>query len=618
MNDPREMPVVMPTAPATAKAAAVSREHVLACVERYSRDMVSLHGPDGRILYVAPSCRTLLGYEPEEMLDRKASEFRAEASLGTTFDDDFQRRTDGEAMESVLFRARCKDGTTIWLESAVQRIDGEGGAQFVVSSRDVSARIRAEKALLGSEAKFRNLVETSSDLVWETNAAGNFTYCSPQCEAILGYRPEEMVGRPVFDFMPPPEAARAAVLSRELASRRLPFVQVRNLNLHRDGREVMLETSGLPVVDGRGRLLGYRGIDRDVTANWRVEERLRESEERHRALLDDAVDLIGTIGLDGRVLEVNRACERLLGYRPEELVGVELEVMHANRHSRRLLDAFRVCVERGEAEYLDGTLRCKDGRVLPVDIRGTLIGFGGQKVVQVIVRDATRWRDRERIRVAEEVAHRDLLLREVHHRIKNNLQGVAGILRHFADDRPDLGAPMAVAIAKVQSIAAVYGLQGRAGINCRLLDMLFEVVSVTESIWQARFDRGLEGCTIERCGVTVAEGEAVPLSLVLNELLANAVKHRVDGDDGDGGALALRAHCGTRAVRLEIRNRGCLPAGFDFGTQAGVGTGLRLVHSLLPRRGARIEWQQRGDEVVAVLELETPVVCWRKTAETCT
>ena len=136
-----------------------------------------------------------------------------------------------------------------------------------------------------SEEKFRTLVESTSDWIWETDAAGLYTYSSPQVTTMLGYLPEEIVGRTPFDLMPPEEAGETARVFADLVSTRAPIQALRNVALHKNGSRVILETSGVPILDQGGKLAGYRGVDRDITERDRAEEQLLEA----RNLLEAAV-----------------------------------------------------------------------------------------------------------------------------------------------------------------------------------------------------------------------------------------------------------------------------------------------------------------------------------------
>ena len=136
-------------------------------------------------------------------------------------------------------------------------------------------RKRAQEALRESEQRFRDVARTIGDWIWETDAEGRYTYASPVVEQVLGYTPEEVLGKHYYDFFHPDEREELKTLAQETFQRKEPFVGLVNPNVHKDGRTVILETTGLPLTDATGNLLGYRGVDRDVTVRVWSEEILR-------------------------------------------------------------------------------------------------------------------------------------------------------------------------------------------------------------------------------------------------------------------------------------------------------------------------------------------------------
>jgi PAS domain S-box-containing protein len=145
---------------------------------------------------------------------------------------------------------------------------------------DVSRRKHSEAQLRATKDRFRALIETTSDWVWESDADGVYTYVGPKVKDLLGYEPDELIGKTHFDLMPPDLAPRMRESFRTIAAERAPFAGLVKTILHKDGRELILETSGVPVFDDLGELIAYRGIDRDITSRRRAEEALRASEER--------------------------------------------------------------------------------------------------------------------------------------------------------------------------------------------------------------------------------------------------------------------------------------------------------------------------------------------------
>jgi PAS domain S-box-containing protein len=143
----------------------------------------------------------------------------------------------------------------------------------------------ADDALKESEGRFRSLVETTSDFVWEVNRDGKYTYVSPKVRDLLGYEPEEVIGKTPFDLMPPEEAEKTGKIFQEIIAGEKLIIGLENVNLHKDGRHVILETNGVPVHDAQRNLLGYRGIDRDITGRKAAEERVIASLHEKEILL---------------------------------------------------------------------------------------------------------------------------------------------------------------------------------------------------------------------------------------------------------------------------------------------------------------------------------------------
>jgi PAS domain S-box-containing protein len=184
----------------------------------------------------------------------------------------------------------------------------------------ISGNGKIEEAWWKSEERFRALTESTSDWIWETDKDGRYTYASPKIQELLGYASEEVIGKTPFDFMSPDEANRISKIFRSIVQSQKPFTALENRNIHKTGKQVIIETSGVPVFNEEGILAGYRGIDRNITQRRRVEEALKESEERFRATFEQAAVGVAHIRPDGRFLLVNRKFCDIVGYTREELL----------------------------------------------------------------------------------------------------------------------------------------------------------------------------------------------------------------------------------------------------------------------------------------------------------
>ena len=159
--------------------------------------------------------------------------------------------------------------------------------------RQIQERKRAEEALRRSEQKFKDLTETTTDWVWEVDVQGVYTYASPKIKDLLGYEVSEVLGKTPFDLMPKEEAERIRKFFNENVINREPFYGLENVNRHKDGHLVVLETNGIPIFDEKDQLKGYRGIDRDITYRKRAAE---EKEKLQAQLLQaQKLEAIGTL-----------------------------------------------------------------------------------------------------------------------------------------------------------------------------------------------------------------------------------------------------------------------------------------------------------------------------------
>jgi len=150
--------------------------------------------------------------------------------------------------------------------------------------RELAERMQMEDKLRLSEEKYRSLVETTSDCIWEVDVQGRYTYLSPKFQDHTGYPPEAFLGKSPLDLVPTPEASPdEEQLSAVLAAQQ-SFTSVETRFLHRDGRMVTVESSGVPLFDLKGEYQGMRGISRDITKRKRAEgERVQLEERLHQA-----------------------------------------------------------------------------------------------------------------------------------------------------------------------------------------------------------------------------------------------------------------------------------------------------------------------------------------------
>ncbi len=282
-----------------------------------------------------------------------------------------------------------KDGHRIPVEISASHFTTSDGRRMLVGVfRDTTERNEAREAVRRSEERFRQVAESAGEFIWEVDANGLYLYASPVVKQILGYTPDEVVGRMHFyDLFAPETREETKTAAFEVFARREEFRAFPNLNVTKDGRVVALETSGLPILDGNGNLLGYRGANTDITERRQAEEALRESEERHRTILQAAMDGFWVADMQGRLLEVNESYCRMSGYSAEELLAMRISDLEANETASETADHIQRLLAQGEHRF-ESQHRRKDGSVLDVDISAQYQPTDGGRIV-TFLRDIT-------------------------------------------------------------------------------------------------------------------------------------------------------------------------------------------------------------------------------------
>jgi PAS domain S-box-containing protein len=270
-------------------------------------------------------------------------------------------------------------------------------------------RRESDRALRHSEERYRQVVESSGDCVWEADAEGRITYCSDQVQDVLGYPPEAMVGRTPFEFLPPDAVGRSIAAFKEAAAGRESFRVPEYRAVSATGRIIWVSSSGVPILDEAGALIGYRGVTADITAHKRAESILRASEERYRGLVESQRHLIVRWTPDFRLVFANEAYYRIFGLDRQAVVGqpiLDSAPPEEAETIRKLLGAlstppFHVAREQ-QAVTVDGRRWISWESFAIRDDAGRIVE------IQTMGRDITRERA-----AAEELLRRDRILAAV-------------------------------------------------------------------------------------------------------------------------------------------------------------------------------------------------------------
>lgn len=213
---------------------------------------------------------------------------------------------------------------------------GEPCTQAIV--QDVTRLKEIEKMLCASRERFLSLVESTSDWIWEVDQTATYTFSNQKVKDILGYEHHEVIGKKPFDFMPPHEAREVAKIFHKFSKSRKSFSGLENVNLHKDGFEIVLETSAVPIYDENGEYQGYRGIDRDISKRKLAEQVLEQiNADLEKRVEERTAALSETNKLLRAEIRERKQVEQALKKREKELENKTVQLKELNSALKVLL-----------------------------------------------------------------------------------------------------------------------------------------------------------------------------------------------------------------------------------------------------------------------------------------
>lgn len=585
--------------------------------ELYTRIIQTTHAlivvldHEGRIVQFNQSCERLSGYSLDEVKGRCVWDFlllpEETAAVRAVFENLRQGRFPNQFENHWVTRSGGRRYIE-WSNSALT--DHAGNVEYVIGTGiDVTRKREAEAQLCDTREQLQ-LVTSSVPLVlwiWETQSR-RVPYVSPEFERVWGRSvPDPGAALDVFlgSIHPDDRQAMISQLQQEASGAKPGDSEYRII---RPGGEVRwIHSRAFPMKDQDGKVSRIVGYAEDVTARRATEQTLRETRQHHLALLDSIPDVAWLKDADGRYIEVNRSFRERWGIASPEIAGkTDAEIFPADLAEEFIAtdrtvfaSGQRLCYERkvpvrGEERWVDVT------KVPVTDSAGKVIAIAG------IWRDVSERKLAEARRITHDAVLRTALVKEVHHRIKNSLQGIITLLQHVGTEVSGGQDVQELVIARINAMAAMHGLQGAT--DQQELEIGKIVLTLVTSLRGLEPNRSLRlSMQSEPLTAYVKENEVVPLALIVNELIMNAIKHSPGGGNkAVEVALANSEDC----VRIIVRNpSGRLPLGFDFDASMGIGTGLSLVKSLLPPEGAMLRFQdETGDGAHAELTLRPPVI----------
>lgn len=379
-----------------------------------------------------------------------------------------------------------------------------------------------------------------------------------------------------------------------------------------DGKTCWMLGTGGVLRHDNGKVHRMVGVVQDITARKMTEQALQGSQQLLRQFGESIKDVVFIRDIHpARFVFINAAYESLWGDSISELYKDPLRFVKFI-HPDDLPDVRKnmARLEQGIAIRHEYRLVRQDHSERWVRVDAFPVRDEEGKVFRIagLAEDITDQRNKEAQRKISEYRQRNALVREVHHRIKNNLQGILGLLRQELGEHPALESTMENAISKVRSIAIIHGLQSQgAHGEIYLCEIVEAIVLAVRDIQGKSINLKLKVSVDPP--LKILPEEAVPVALILNELLTNAIKHAGHSEKDSGTHVEFI----TQQDRGVIKICNSAPSAvndFDMEGGKGLGTGLELIRSLLPHAGANLDirYVEAANQVEARFALTAPII----------
>lgn len=561
--------------------------------ETLNEGAIAIAAQSGFILYANRRFAELVGCSLEEVLGERLISFVPREdwkALAALLDGAREGGSKGELC--LMTKSGARLPVMISARAVVEAGNVEAACTLVIT--DLTAIKEAQAARLASERRYRELVDTALEGFWQIDMEQRLDFVNDRMEQLLGYSAAEVRGRMFSSFVTPTERrATEESLRRIIAGERAHFDTEL---VRRDGSTLWVIVSGSPLRGDHAELLGALGMIKDITHRKEIENALR----RREAQLLHAQEL-GRMGswdwdLTSNELQWSDELIRIFGETPGRFVptfSVLLERVHPDDRAR-FEEVVNRAIETGETFFHEYHIVRPDGVERIISARGHVVSTGGPLPTRMVgsARDVTDERTMER-RLRAAVHEKDVLLKEAHHRVKNNLQVISSLLglqgRQVSD--PAAREMLRESESRVQTIALVHEsiYQSKDLGSIDLSAYIRRLIGVVQSMYESV---ELLEIAVEVEPIRLGIDTAIQCGLIVHELVTNALKHAFIGRRGGRVWISMR-RLSESELALEVGDDG-VGLRMDVDIQKVRTLGLRLVGRLTAQIGGCIELSREG------------------------
>jgi PAS domain S-box-containing protein len=466
--------------------------------------------------------------------------------------------------------------------------------RIAFSTRDVTERRQLEETLQSTVQYLRLILESSRSVgIVSTDRLGVVHFWNTGATHILGFSPEDVVGKVrLNEFLPSGdhhgEERLMGLMTRVMGGGET--VQESFSLRHRDGRERMIRLTFSPEIEPLGLVQGMLLIGEDITEQEHARRETDQAERQLRLLaftLNCAKDAFVITDLQNMVIYVNQAFIDTYGYTEDEIIGKDVMVIRSSRVAKELSERIR---QGTRAAGWSGEImnRRKDGEEFPVELwTSTVRNDHGEPVALVGVAREITERRRTEDQIKASLAEKEVLLKEIHHRVKNNLQIITSLLSLQSGkvESPEIQSLLRESQTRVKSMALVHEELYQSEDFSRV-DFADYIRRLTSNLFHTYQTGPIPiSLLVDVQELFLTVDTAVPCGLIINELVSNALKHAFR--NREGGTVTIRLQSDGAFYVLTVSDDGIgLPPGIDPATTESLG--LQLVSTLTHQLGGTL------------------------------
>jgi len=552
-----------------------------------ANDMIGLNlikddGLPGKFIEVNEIGIERLGYSRDEFLNMTPADIVAPEKRSEMPQNALKLSEKGHANFEIIHQT--KDGKKIPVEINNHIFQLNGKKVALAISRDITERKQTEEVLENSERKYKKIFNNIQDVFFQTDTEGNITEISPSIERYSGYKPEELIGKPVETVYSNPEERNNFLKEFEEKGELVDY-------------ELKLKTKNEDLIDSsinaqlllnlKNKPIGIEGTLRDITERKKAEKALKNSERMYRNIFENVQDIFYQTDLKGNIIEISPSIERYSGYKPEELINKPVETFYLNPEDRTYL--IKEIEKKGEVADYEIILKAKDNNLLYVSTNAHLLFDSSKNPIGIegSLRDITERKNIE-IQLKNSLTEKEMLLKEIHHRVKNNLMIISSLLNLQSGYIKDKASQNIFKESqnRARSMALIHERLYQST-DLKRIDFGDYITSLATELFHTYVsDRNLIELKINVEDILLDINTSIPLGLIVNELITNSIKHGFP--NGRKGKINIDFYLKNDHYEFAVKDNGI---GFpeDINFQNTNSLGLQIVNSLTEQIDGEIE-----------------------------